>query len=728
MASDKGVTIGYRYYLGVHMCLCHGPIDKVTQIRVDDRIAWSGESTGGNIAVYAPELLGGDTKEGGVAGRVNFAFGEAGQGQNSYLASKLGADVPTYRGVVSAILERCYMGNSPYLKKWGFRAQRIHTTSNGAVQWYDAKAEIGSGDMNPAHIIRECLTDTDWGNGVDPSYIDEPSFIAAADTLYTEGMGMSLVWSQQGKIEDFLKEIKKHINCSIRWHRQKKKYELKLIRNDYTIGDLLHLNEDNIKHVRNFKRPLVDELVNQVTVSFWDKNKGDKNSVTVQDIALSARQGATTASSVYYTGFTTGDLAAKVAARDLRQMSQPLLSCVITASRVAATLHNGDVFKFSHAEYGVEDMAMRVTDVELGTLDDNTVKLTCIQDAFDISEAIYAAPGSGLWTDPNNEPADATDRLSFETPYYEIAQIKGDAFAQALDQYSGFVTATAGRPTSDASTAKLATATGATYTTYNEFDLSPLAVLDGDIGYTDTTWTIEDDAEALEAVRVGTFAIVGDEIIRIDSYTDTTLTVGRGCLDTVPVEHPSGAKIYFCDEFSGSDQVEYTSGETVKTKVLPITGKGMLAEGSASYESVTIARRAYRPYPPGNFKVNGTAYPETIGEVDTVVSWSHRDRTLQTASIIDTTASDVGPEAGTTYEIKFYDEDDNLIKTDTTASNTYTYTLANEIADSGLGRASSSLRIVLKSIRDSEDSWTQHDFTTSRVGYGFGYGIAYGES
>ena len=39
--SSKKQTVGYRYSLGAHLALCHGPVDAIREIRVDDRIAWS---------------------------------------------------------------------------------------------------------------------------------------------------------------------------------------------------------------------------------------------------------------------------------------------------------------------------------------------------------------------------------------------------------------------------------------------------------------------------------------------------------------------------------------------------------------------------------------------------------------------------------------------------------------------------------------------------------------
>jgi hypothetical protein len=140
--SSKKQTVGYKYYLGMHMALCHGPVDKVVRVQVDKRDAWVGTATGGQISIDKPELFGGTSKEGGVSGLVDIEMGAPDQAQNSYLASKLGALVPNFRGVCAAVLRQVYVGMNPYLKAWSFRAQRIHTRNGGEAQWYDYRSQI----------------------------------------------------------------------------------------------------------------------------------------------------------------------------------------------------------------------------------------------------------------------------------------------------------------------------------------------------------------------------------------------------------------------------------------------------------------------------------------------------------------------------------------------------------------------------------------------------------
>ena len=64
MGKSKKVTVGYKYYVGMHMVLCHGPVDSVSAIEVDGRTAWSGSATGGSVTINAPDLFGGESRTG----------------------------------------------------------------------------------------------------------------------------------------------------------------------------------------------------------------------------------------------------------------------------------------------------------------------------------------------------------------------------------------------------------------------------------------------------------------------------------------------------------------------------------------------------------------------------------------------------------------------------------------------------------------------------------------
>jgi hypothetical protein len=838
--------------MGIHMALCHGPVDYVQKIYVDGRLAWSGNSTGGSIYVDAEDLFGGEKKEGGVSGTVDLEFGESTQGINSYLSGQLGADTPAFRGVMCAVLNQCYLGNNPYLKPWSFELSRIHVIEDGTMQWYDAKAEIprdvdtfpltsiiavddyfdaliltlpdstdysqsvavwpsyqgpfgnaahpyphadypapttyvpsgsdlhkiwlrksftlsglapvdiqikgdnytrawwngvevslsGGGfpnfisvatinptitnntlmvsvedtpadipannyvyagviadlrsgsstsyDMNPAHIIREALTQS-WGLGYPESDIDDDSFIAAADTLYDELMGISILWDKEIPLEDFISQITQHINAVLYVSRTTGKFVLKLIRDDYTVGSLLVLDETNAQMAKNASRPTIGELVTSITVQFTDTGAEDEpGSVIVHNEALIQMQGVDRGATVQYPGFTNRSIATRVALRDLKALSTPLLSAEVTANREAAALNIGDVFVLNFPEQGINSLVMRVQSVSVGDGLDNSVSIGCVEDAFSAPPVSVVTDDTIRWTDPLTIPAEAADpRLIIETPYYELVQSQGQLSVDAAladDPDLGYMAATAGRQGGELN-ANLLVDSGAGYVDSAVLDFAAYATLSIDAWYSDANLYYTSGKD-LDVPVSGDLAQIGDEIIRFDALgTDsngTFMTVGRGVLDTTPAEHTAGASIVFFD--LASDEVRYTASDSVDVKIQTTTGSS--TSSSEPVDTVIMDSRAIRPYAPGDLKIDGFSYdPSAVYDDEAVLTWKHRDRLQQTSGVIfDYTDTNIGPEAGTTYivraglidslgvEVDFVDENVGNVLTYTHAFSDGTFT------------------------------------------------------
>lgn len=190
-------------------------------------------------------------------------------------------------------------------------------------------------------------------------------------------------------------------------------------------------------------------------------------------------------------------------------------------------------------------------------------------------------------------------------------------------------------------------------------------------------------------------------------------------MDTVQVSHAVGSRIWFADGAQGLDPTEYATGETVNARLLTVTGKGTLALASAPTDSLAMNRRQNRPYPPGNVKINNVAYP-AVAKGDPVISWAHRDRLSQTVSLVSQTNGNIGPEAGVTYTLRIYGEAGGLTGT------SQTYTLADDTADSGLGRPNAALRIELESNRSGVISLQKYSISFERASYGLSYDKYYG--
>lgn len=145
--SSKKQTVGYFYDKDLHGVLCHSPVDAITRIECDDReIARSEISETGNFYINKPDVFGGKDREGGIQGNIDVLFGREDQQQNSYMLGKLGEYLPSYRGVLSIVFKKLYVGMNPYLRSFKFRVKKT------SVGWYDEKSRINETFFNGQQI------------------------------------------------------------------------------------------------------------------------------------------------------------------------------------------------------------------------------------------------------------------------------------------------------------------------------------------------------------------------------------------------------------------------------------------------------------------------------------------------------------------------------------------------------------------------------------------------
>ncbi len=723
--SSKKQTVGYRYYMGMHLAICHGPVDAVQEIVVGDRQAWSGNVTdNARITINAPELFGGDSREGGVVGDVDIAFGGPTQTANDYLTAKAGSPQPAYRGILGLILRQVHItSNNPYIKPWAVRVKRCPRA------WYPDKAEI-SGAANPAHIIHECLTNTAWGMGYPTSSIDEASFITAADTLYTEEFGLNLIWSRQATIEQFIRDVLDHVGGVLTVSPESGKFVLKLIRGDYNVNALPVFDDTSIIELESYQRAALGETVNEIVVVYTRPDTWAETSITVQDLANLQAQGSIVSQTRHYPGITSDALAARVAMRDLAAVSAQLAKVRFRVNRRAWNLMPGDLFRLSWPQYGIDNLVMRVASIDGGTLTDGAISVDAIEDVFGLPAASYSAQQPTGWTNPVPSPQPATPSKLVEAPYWDIARTLSAAELAYLDATDCHLQTLAGRPTPGAINYELwtKTASASSYTQRGTAEFAPYAYLAADIGQAvSSTISYTGDVD-VDIVAVGGYAYIDDEAVAITAIdlAAKTLTVDRGVMDTVPAPHTAGAVIWFADGYQGVDPTEYAPGETVNAKMLTITGRGKLALASAPEDALVMARRQNRPYPPGNVRLNGESYPQAIQD-DLTITWAHRDRLSQTANLVRQDVGNIGPESGVTYTLRIYGETNTLQRTYSGLTGTsQDYTMAQDEADSGLGRPNGMLRIELEADRGGITSLQRHSITVDRAGYGLQWGKYYG--
>lgn len=418
-------TVGFRYFMGLHIGICHGPVDELSKIEVGDKELWSGSVTSNEQIKITDktELFGGDQREGGMAGTIDVMMGADTQAANGYLSATIDGPMPAFRGMFGLVYRTAdvdldvlggefpanlasggYVGNSPYLKPWAITLTRIKAGWVDDVCWYEDKAEIPDAGMNPAHIVYQALTDPRFGMGAPTSTIDEDSFEDAADTLYDEGFGLNLLWNQSTLVDDFIQIVLDHIDGVLAFSPATNKYVLKLIRADYDEDDLEEFDESRIESMDSLDTQSWGETVNELTLTYTDPDTLKSVPLVVQDLANVRAQGAVVPEQLDFSGIHSHELIRTVAGRKLAQRATPLWRGRMIVDRNFWSHTLGDVFKLTWPPRDIEDLVVRVIKVNAGTLERGAIAVDFVEDIYALDGVEYTE-SQDAGTEPDPLPA-----------------------------------------------------------------------------------------------------------------------------------------------------------------------------------------------------------------------------------------------------------------------------------------------------------------------------------
>lgn len=734
--SDDTV-IGYRYYFGIHMALGRGPVDELIEIRVGDLTAWQGSVTKSQqIYIDAPELFGGEKKEGGVQGYADIMMGEDTQGVNPRLAAMLGGIVPAFRRVFTIFFDGMVCAMNPYPKTWKQRVRRAKAGWDGDV-FYPEKAVIEMANqtikaMNPAHIIYECATNREWGRGFPRALMDNTSFTNAANILCSECFGMCIRWNRQDDLDKFVQSILDTIGGAVYFDRKTGKFTLRLIRSDYDPAALPNFTENSGLLKIEQDGNSADTSINEQLVTYHDPITDEDKQVRAQNPGNMQAVGAIFSTTTEYKGIPTPDLAMRVALRDLKANGTALKRFVVTLDRRAAKLAPTDCFTISVPRLGIANMVLRAGKIEGGKYEEGTIKITAVQDIFGLPSTTYAEVEPGQYTPPNRSPIPPTQYATYEATYRDLVRRLSPADLREVQPDTGTFKSVARKPGALVLSYQVWDDPGqtGTFTRVNSAGFTPLMVLSSPLGIYDDTLSFG-DSEDLDTVEPGHCALVDDEIIEIVTF-DTGLkkaTIKRGCVDTIPARHGNGALVWCADDFYGMDPAEFTDGLTVAVQMRSQTSTSAAPANASPVSNITIAARQNKPYPPGNLKLNDVPFGNVTSAVgDLVFTWAHRDRITQQDQIISHTDGSVGPETGTTYNVRVYDNAGTLIVEQVGIVGT-TVTFPEATVGHGSG---ATLRATVEAVRDSVTSYQKYDFNfthwlQSEGGWGMQFGEHFGE-
>lgn len=530
--------------------------------------------------------------------------------------------------------------------------------------------------INPAHLLYDALTSQDRGSEPIAS-LNDANWRTGADWFFAQGIGVCTEFDPDSEtVEQLTQRIEKVAACSVSRSPVDGEWYLDIANGVYTLASLPILTDDDILDFEEAATTL-DDAINSVSVEYFDPQQ--KITVTtppLQSLALINANGLHHDVRSYHE-LPTGDLANRTAQRDLQTAITPPRTFTLTTTRKPYAWRVNTYFRLQSPKRGIADIVCLLAEKSTGTLKSGAIKITASQDIYSMPTASFVTSEPGVDTRPPQIPGAILAQAVFEAPYTSVCATLNRADLAALPADIGYLMTVAQDPGQMRDYAiTISVDGGTTYTdTGTDGPWCPTAlIIEGDPlqdAAPATSFTLASPA-LLASVVVGQAALWQNldgtfEICRVDAInpaaTPPTLTLGRGCADTVPAAHAANARIWFFDGFAGTDTTEYTDGEAISVKLLTNSGTQQIDPVAVAPLTLTFDQRQTRPYPPATLQVNGAWYPSMITGA-LALAWVSRNRVTQADQLLDTTQAAVAGETGQTTTVRVYDDTNALLHTE----------------------------------------------------------------
>lgn len=720
-SSTRAIT-GYQYRLGMQFGLCRGtdaaPV-ALRKVRIGETEVFDGNVTTDTFFdIDEPGLYDANNPNaGGVQATCDFYTGTTTQAVSPFLdtaerqriTTAATPTAPRYTGTCYVIAREltsasptstdrgAYVGNSPQaLKQWQFEVERFPGIFSG--QGAD-EHKIGSNDSNPVNVVYEILTNAEWGFGASASEIDVgpgSSFLSAADTMITESNGFAMVLDREMSADQLLKIVQEQMDGLVFISPSTGLWTIKLAREDYDIDLVPQLTDSTVSKIENYTRGSWQDTANQIVVRYDKRDDNYKQShALAHDMANALIQGDRTVTTTKLTsgavvmpGVKNSALAATIAWRELRQRSFPLARAVFVVNRSFWDVNLGDVVAWTNSRLGFTKLPMRVLDIDYGTMQNNDIKLTCVQDVFGFAAASMGTPATTRWTPPTISLVayPSAQQLAYEAPrgiLIRDPEFAGDdTIAKvhcAARQQSGEVGFEIRQRNSSGTPGGSFGVAGEVqgFVRIGELagSLSPSTSIPTSAITVDPT---PDSQALIEAAfnddilltdlgqNLAQLIMVNDEFMLVTSASDNggdvdLENVYRGVLDSVQAEHSAGDDVFLLFLGSGLTDVSFPTTNNVDIE-LRAKSVSETFEGSVTTISLTMAKRVLRPYPPARIEYNSTN--DMYGTPDLEdsgvgmngqgfdVNW--RRRRFNTTDEVDELLQDNTPDSSTEYRIRAF--------------------------------------------------------------------------
>lgn len=728
----------YGHRAGFKLCIGYGNIN-LRELRFEDKPFYTTKTNGdlnitinrsqtkivttpiGSIRVVVVnnnEFFGDYRREGGIDGTIFFNSGTLTQTVPSYIKRFIGDDKAYVNKYQSFILfKNFYYGNHKQLKKVSAVVNRIP-----ANQYMDSRySELPDGSCNPVDIIFDLLTnpiisDVFSGDIQTSGNIDIANFKIVQKQLFDEGFGLSTCINKDktimGIVSDILAEIEGHLYQDA----ETGMLRIKISRQNYDYEDLLNIDDSMILSVDNISTNSTTSSINQMKMTYLSAEDGyDKRVIVFNNEASYYEVRNTTQKSIAKLNVNSFELAKKLLIREIKPLTQRFIRADITVNRSARHIRAGDVVVVNSPTNKLNNIAMRVLTIDLGSSDSSKIKMNLMQDLF--GEMRYNVSEKQDKIQPVETFPENVNLQIIDAPYF-LSEVPDE-----MNKTNQDLITFAARPNESNIHYSLFDDSNLELSTVNSPFCSTSGVLNP-ITRHSTTIALKDldlsrgfTEEFDSQLKLGAnLAVIIEgakqEFISYIKYNDVTssiVNVNRGLLDSIPSNFTTNAQIYFIDDaYSIIDIKNYLISENAKVKAQSKTLKYSLPLDQATTKTKVVNRRAYLPINLSNLKINNVKFNDSVdlGSTNSLVfTYSHRHKVKDYVQYYDE-LNEINKE-NTSYRFKIKGNLKPLVTIDST-SNTLTY----DIPEDDL---STVYTIEISAFNGTFESLNKYSFTINRT-------------
>lgn len=428
------ITTGYNYFADVACLICHGPVDSVHAVYMDDELVWSGTLSRPADGTNSTTIT--------ITGRgtCTLYWGTETQSIDPLLATLTAASVvapneaeehPAYRGQCYAVFEQLFFG---YQKTQPPTIEFV-LARYPSVSWMTDDSAVDE-DANLVAAVADALQNHRAGLGLPDSRIDTSTLDAVADLLRSEGLGLSPLVNNAGKFRQALIELLEYFDV-YHYTDTQGRLVLGLVREPTGIcGDTAYdLDESDLVDVPVLNPDSWGETKDKVYVRWTNRDNGFKEDAVKGDdrgnFAITAEPASETLQRPAITKFETAVALADVAAKTF---GLPDVSGELRIKKSSlGDLVPGSAVKLLYGHWSICYLYLRIEDIIIESPVQPQVTLQVRRDRAYLAAATVTPDAYTPPTPPTYAPVAFSNEVIKELPY-GIFELRDPLLAAIVDR------------------------------------------------------------------------------------------------------------------------------------------------------------------------------------------------------------------------------------------------------------------------------------------------------